>query len=322
LAEWSRASYGYRAKDIADLAVFLDEIVSELRAAAGADRFELSLVANAAPPSMPLLPPPTLRESIEQVLAAARLTPDPAGRIDLLRTAVSLIDEGAGKLPASWATTARADAAGELGAEARLEKSYSELSASIVTAATSYAKRADVRAVERLRASALRKDEALGRRRPETMSALLTVLDEKLDAARRLRLARDSWEARAPFYRAYRQNLGRALKRLTSVRAPLDDIRRLAGPSAARLTIADRQLAEAARALSRVTPPADLAAVHALFASVLELARHACQVRRQAVESGDMTIAWNASSAAAGALILFDRATADLARLLRSPELP
>jgi hypothetical protein len=45
-------------------------------------------------------------------------------------------------------------------------------------------------------------------------------------------------------------------------------------------------------------------------------------VRRDAALANDMNRAWNASSAAAGALMLGTRAREDILALLRSPQLP
>ncbi len=322
VGEWSRTSFGYRARDIADLKALLDEVVSELRVSAGVDRFELNLVANVEPPPpIPLMPAPTLKESIEQVLTAARLSPEPAGRVDLLRSAMVLLDGAQTALPASWVTGMRTRAIAELSAELRLEKSYGDLTATTLAAGNVYAKRADVRGVERLVKKALETDEALGRRRPDVLSALLTALDEKLNAARRLRLARDNWQLRAAAYKAYRRDLAKPLVRVDRAKAALDDIRRLAGPHPSALERADRQLGEASSALARVKPPDDLRSIHTMLTSALQLARSACRVRRQAVESGRLAVAWDASSAAAGALILLDRATSDLARVLKPPQL-
>ena len=50
--------------------------------------------------------------------------------------------------------------------------------------------------VERVIRRALAEDDRLGQRRPQEMASLLAMLDAKLDEARRLRLARDSWAAR------------------------------------------------------------------------------------------------------------------------------
>ena len=73
LSAWPAAHHGYRASDVAQLSALLDEAVGELRVAAGLPRLDLTLVATASPlpPDVPELPPPTLRESIEQAFTAA-----------------------------------------------------------------------------------------------------------------------------------------------------------------------------------------------------------------------------------------------------------
>jgi hypothetical protein len=62
-----------------------------------------------------------------------------------------------------------------------------------------------------------------------------------------------------------------------------------------------------------------LQAAHELFATAWQMARRAASGRRNAVSSGDMKLAWEASSAAAGALMLFERAGQELDRLTASP---
>lgn len=323
LAEWSRDSLGYRASEVADLASLLDEVVSEMRAAAGVDRFEFNLVASTGPPPpVPMLPRPNLRESIEQVLAAARLTQEPAGRIDLLRTAMSMLDGSEATLPASWVVRTRVLTISELSAELRVDSAYAALTSSTLKTADAQARQANVRGLESLIAKALERDDALGRKRPDVMSGLLGALDAKIEAARRLRLARDGWALRRPAYQKYRSAIDRPLSLLAKTRSVLEDIRWLAGPSPANLRRTDQQLDQASAALSRVTPPQELESVHALLKSVVLLAKSACRVRRQALESGEMAMAWDASSAAAGALSVLARATGDLQRLLRPPELP
>ena len=65
------------------------------------------------------------------------------------------------------------------------------------------ARRADVRGlmllIERIRL----RDRELGGARPESVGSLLAAVDEKLDAARRLRLARDRYELRLPLLVVY-----------------------------------------------------------------------------------------------------------------------
>ena len=73
VADWARASYGYRTFDISQISGMLDELVSELRVANGQPRFELNLVATVGPPpAVPLLRTPTFRESVQQALSAAK----------------------------------------------------------------------------------------------------------------------------------------------------------------------------------------------------------------------------------------------------------
>jgi hypothetical protein len=154
------------------------------------------------------------------------------------------------------------------------------------------------------------------------VSALLATLDARLDAARKLRLARDRWLLRVPEYRAYSRNIAEALQLLSGLRRAVDDIRELAGPTRAVLRHAQLDAEEAALDFSRVTPPADLAPVHALFVSAVQLASSACKQRLSAISSGSEQDAWSASSAAAGSLMLFDRARQDLTRWLKPPSLP
>ena len=109
----------------------LDEAIADLRASRGAGRFDLTLSAFADPPAIvePLLPPPTPKEAIEQVLAAARVVDTAAERTSLLATAVATIDRGKDALPADWAAATRADATDAMRAELRLDRSYQQLTA-------------------------------------------------------------------------------------------------------------------------------------------------------------------------------------------------
>ena len=58
-----------------------------------------------------------------------------------------------------------------------------------------------------------------------------------------------------------------------------------------------------------------------MMGSALQLATSACRLRQDAATRGDMATAWNASSAAAGSLMLFGRAVEDLDRSLKPPQL-
>src|SRR5262245_53482486 len=71
LAEWPQNHFNYRRAEVQQMLAMLDEAIADLQAAAGRGRYELSLSAFADPPPVvePLLPPPTPKEAIEQVLA-------------------------------------------------------------------------------------------------------------------------------------------------------------------------------------------------------------------------------------------------------------
>ena len=70
-----------------------------------------------------------------------------------------------------------------------------------------------------------------------------------------------------------------------------------------------------------IVPPEETAAAHALLVSATQLAGNAAQIRREATLAGDMTRAWDASSAAAGALMLGAKARTDIQTSLRLPQL-
>jgi len=318
LAEWPAAHYGYRASDVAQLSSLLDEAVSELRVAAGQSRFDLSLVAIAStlPPNVPALPPPTLRESIEQAFTVARVTPDPTERVSLLQAIVHGLQQSG--LEATWTAALHAKASAELSLELKTEKNYRDLVKETVTAATERARRADVDGIEALVKAVLKADDKLGRRRPQTTAALLATLDGRLDAARRLRLARDAWVMRQEGLTEYHRRIRSAVDRFRRSTGVIEQIRRLAGPSPNALPPLAERLTLGWRELKLVKPPAEAESAHGMLVNALQLAIRAAVSRQVAITGTDMNTAWEASSAAAGALLLFDRAQEDL-RKLRTP---
>jgi hypothetical protein len=296
----------------------LDEVISELRVAAGQSSFDVSLVANVTPtPPEEILAVPTFRESMEQAVAAASAAADPAERVSLLDAVSTALQEPS--RAGGWAAALRLRATSELATERRIEKAYSDLSATIIPSAKLRAGRGDVAGVQALVQSVLKADDRLGRRRPQETSALLQLLDARLDEARRTRLARDAWMLRAEGYRGYRGAIAPALTEFRAAMPLLDSIRLLAGPEPRLLPRLEQRLALTRQQLAAITPPADLQSVHALLTSTLQMATRAVSSRRNAVSSGNMSLAWEASSAAAGALMLFDNAGAELDRLTTPP---
>ncbi|MFL6278641.1 MAG: hypothetical protein ACJ731_00880 [Vicinamibacterales bacterium] len=318
LARWPYENFGYRGADVADLVGMLDEVISDLRVAAGQSKWDLSLVANISmPPPDEILPEPSFRENMEQAVAAAAAVAEPAERISLLDAVTAALQEPA--RAGGWAAALRLRATTELAAERRIDKTYSDLSSTIIASATTRAQRGDVPGVQMLVQSVLKADDRLGRRRPQETSALLQLLDLRLDEARRVRLARDAWIVRLDSYRDYRAAIAPALAEFRASSRLLESIRQLAGPEPRLLPHFEQRLIMARLQLAAITPPPDLEAVHGLFTSTFQMAKRAASARRNAISSGDMSLAWEASSAAAGALMLFQNAGEELDRLTTPP---
>jgi hypothetical protein len=310
LARWPSQNFGYRAADVAHLTGMLDEVISELRVAAGQSSFDLSLVATTVSPAVELLPAPDFRGTLEQAFAASAVTPEPAERVSLLRAITNALQEPARR--GGWEAALHGRAATELATELRIDKSYRDLSASSIASAAARAARGDVAGVQGLQQSVLKADDRLGRRRPQESAALLALLDLRLDEARRVRLARDASVVRAELFTAYRTGIAPAIAELRRSQRLLENIRELAGPSPRLLPRLEQRLVIAKQRLAAVSPPAELGAAHGLFGAAFQMARRAVSTRRNAVSSRDMKLAWDAASAAAGALMLLDRAAQEL----------
>lgn len=320
LAEWPAKNFGYRANDVAQLSGMLDEVMSELRVAAGESSFDLSLVAGtAAPPAVPLLPEPTARDTIEQALVAARATSEPAERVSLLQAITDSLRDTV--RADAWAAATYRRAALDLDGELRIQRAYNDLAGKALASAERRARRADVRGVEAVVARVLKADDSLGRLRPQDTGALLAALDARLDAARRLRLARDAWQVRADALRAYRKRISRVLEPVRRARSWLEDIRQLAGPDPRALDELERRAGRSGRELELVAAPAEVEAVHRLLGSAIQMASRAAVTRRAAIRAASMNTAWDASAAAAGALMLLDRAFEEMNRLTAPPRL-
>jgi hypothetical protein len=319
VTRWVAEHYGYRASDVAQLAGMFDDVIAETRAASGAPNVDLALVANmAAPPSMPLMDPPTLAESLEQGVRAATLA-EPSERLSLLRAvAATLASVGP---EATWSDSLRARVRAAIAGEERTDRDYASLSRDILRTADRRAREADVRGVERLMSRVLREDQRLGNRRPQAVGSLLASLDAKLDSARRLRLARDQWEGRLDLLRGYARLISEPLATLRRARSSLERIRQFEGTSRMMLQrLADRTV-DASRQLAAVTPPVEGETIQGLLTSAAQLTSRAVSARQRAVASGEMQPAWEAASAAAGAIMLIERASDELQRLTKAPEL-
>jgi hypothetical protein len=323
LVEWPPNHYNYRQAEVRQMVGMLDEAIADLRAASGERRFDIALTAFAEtpPPIQQLMPPLTLKESIEQVLNAARNVDSSAERSSLLSTAMAAINRDAASLPSDWVASTRASVEGELATELRIDASYRLMTNSVLASAERRARTADVRGVERLLERVYARDRELGGKRPEAVSALVGAVQEKLDSARRLRLARDRWELRLPMLTEYGTAIRGPIALFARLKPQLEDIKALAGTSPTALTALQQGTSQLIAMMNGIAPPEELVAAHALMISAAQLAANAVNTRREATLANDIDRAWSASSAAAGALMLGARARTDILTLLRPPQL-
>jgi len=323
LADWPAQHHNYRGKEVREIIGVLDEVISGLRASAGLGAFDLAFSTNTeAPPHEPLAPAPTHEDIVQQLMSAASIVDSPAEKVSLLQSVVALIDRAVDYLPSAVAAAIRARAIGEITDEQRTDDAYATLRSTALAEAARHADRADVRSLEGMRQQVHAHDAKLGARRPDTMAGVLATLDAHLDAAHRLRLAQDQWQLSEGRMRAYRRAALPYIRGLIDRKDSLEDIRMLAGPAPQRLRPLARDLERHRRLLAILDPPPMLAAVHAGFRSAYTLAESAVQLRRDAVEIADVDLARQASAAASGALMLLERARAELRAALQPPLAP
>ena len=323
LAEWPLNHYNYRQNEVRQMLTMLDEAIADLRAAATPGRYELTLSAFVDPPTIaePLLPAPTAQESIEQTLKAARTVDVAADRSALLGAALATIDREKAALPPDWVAARRAETEAAIQVERRVDRSYQLLTRRYVRLASQSARVADVKSLAWLLTRIRVRDAALGARRPEAVAALIAEVEAKLDAARQLQLARERWALRAPELRSYRLAIAAPMDLFAELKAPLEDIKALSGSPPGALAALQHSAARLAKLVADVAPPQEAAGAHALLLSAVQLAGNAALIRREAALAGDMTRAWDASSAAAGALMLGAKARTDIIAALRPPQL-
>jgi hypothetical protein len=185
--------------------------------------------------------------------------------------------------------------------------------------AATRAKAADVRGVERVVASVRARDKELGGRRPETVAALLAAVAVQLDSARQLRLERDRMALRWPVIQKYQTAFLDRLTRFEALKGALEDIKALSGSAPEALASIEQAASAIVQGMSALTPPDEFRSAHGLIVSAANLAASAAQIRREAALGGNLTRAWDASSAAAGSLMLGTRARAEIQTLLRLP---
>jgi hypothetical protein len=321
LSNWPADHYGYRSGDVREMFSLLEDTISQIRAAAGSNQVEFNLVAMVDPPTMPLLPNPTLAQSIDQTLAAARVSDVPAERAALLASVLAVLDESRDRLPRDFAERVRSAARATLKAEADDSKRYASLARKAMQSVERAASDGDVRKVERAIHRAERQGGKLAHRRDEDMAALMAALRERLDSARRLRLMRDQWQRRSVAFAEYKSGVSGALSALDKLRNRLEDVRALAGPPVSELPEAIQRFERAYRQLRLVHPPDEMASAHATLLSAAELGQQACRTRERATMTGDVKLAWDASAAASGSIMMLAQGRQQVEVASRPPEL-
>src|SRR5215472_6752073 len=282
LLNWPADHFNYRETDIRQLVTMLDAAIADLQTqvrgaqgSGGSGQLAFNLVAFSTPPPVlePLMPSPTLRESIEQVLLAARLSESSSDRVQLYQSALGELDHAVGVVndsaPAEWVAATRNDVTAAIATETRIDRSYHSLSQRLLRLADLRARDGDVRAIERLIVRVQTNDDILGHNRPDVVASLLSNIEAKLDAARRLQLARDKWALRAPVFAAYRAAMQGPLAQFAALNMALEDIKSLAGTPPATLNFIDRTIARIAAAAAAIQPPTELVDAHALFVSAV-----------------------------------------------------
>jgi hypothetical protein len=322
LTQWSRDHFGYRQQDVREILAILDEAISDLRAATGVSAFEVALVAKAPTAAVePVAGIPSVLEQINQAFRVAVLTDVPAERVALLQVALRVIVEETAVIPAAEAASMRRFAETRIRAEQQIDLRYAEMTRRMMAQATRGATLARIDEVQRVLDRIPREDGRLGKQRPDLVQALRASVQTHLDAARQLRLLRDRWAIRRSLYRDYQRTVGPHLLQLVKAQPALEAIRRLDGPPPEVLTGIQSRLRGGAARLERVSPPMDLRPMHELLLGAWRFADAAVNRRYDAARSGKVTEAWEASSSAAGALLMLSRAQSELKALLEPPTL-
>ncbi len=110
----------------------------------------------------------------------------------------------------------------------------------------------------------------------------------------------------------YSQRASSLLGRLERLRPLLGSLDALTIVQEAQLKAAAQEFESIRQALAAIVPPRTLAATHQLFRDVCVVGAASVSARLAPTVADDFTRAWNAAAAAAGALMLLDRAWAEV----------
>ena len=325
LAQWPAAHHGYRAEDVAQTLSVVDDLLAGMRAAAGQQTFSLALTTagTTVPSDSPssLLPPPTLQDMITQALGLAPRVTDASERLLLLQSAEAML-ASAPEVDRRWARAIRGQVRRQIKQETSVTGKYARLRTWMLERTTRLLAATDVRGLMRVREEIVSRDARLGRQRPAEVASLLATLDTRLETARRQRLLMERWAERRDVIQAYASTVTPHLAPSAPLARALEDIKALSGPEPRLLVEAEALLANLRADARRRSVPDEATATQQIWLSAQQLALRAVQSRRAAIRGGDLQQAWEASAAAAGALLLLQQLRTDVAALVRPPTLP
>lgn len=317
LLAWSRENYSYRAADITELAGMFDEIIVELRAAAGDSSIALDLRSGVtAPASEPLRGPPTLVQSIALALRASSVADLPEDRVAVLRTARAALAARGEDGPLSTAVSMTLEAELEAG------RAYAALEDEMLRRAEAAVARDDLSALESLLVELEARDDTLGRRRPRELERLRATLMGFAETAAARRLARERYAGQRAGRLAYERRVRPAMSALDGLRPVLEAIRDQRPMSFRTFEVAHPRAERLPSLMAEAGAPDDLADVHATLVSAIAMARHALDRWRLAAVTAGSNHATDASVAASGSLLLAARAREMLVERLRPPKAP
>jgi len=118
--------------------------------------------------------------------------------------------------------------------------------------------------------------------------------------------------APTPTQTQFLQRVSAALLRLQALKPLLEAIDRRADSVPGDLNAAVQEFDEIAKLLGTVKPPASQASTHALLLRTCTLGARAARLRASAAGNQDAASGWDAASAAAGALLMLERANGEL----------
>jgi hypothetical protein len=323
LLDWPRTRFGYRQDDIRDIVTLIDGAIARLGGPAAPARFELTFVATTEPVAIePVAAMPGARELLDQIVRVLQVTTSARDRVALLHSARALIDDGRAGIEPSSIADVRRWVEGELRREQEVDQRYARLTHKLLGNATRAAAAARVSDVQRELKRVPAEDARLGRLRPEVVDALTASLQVQLDRARRQRLLLDQWTVRKSLFRQYQRAVSSEMLQLIKVQPSLEAIRKLEGPAPEHLDSLRLRLSGGASRLERLRIPEYLRPTHDLLVAAWRFAESAANTRSQAILSGQLATAWEASSAAAGSIMMLSRAQQELRKLLEPPRLP